>query len=166
MNLLAGAGNHTTKVLIGWIGKVLADHPDQRGELVDDPSLIPNAVEEVLRFEPPSYHVARYVAADTTFHGQTVPAGSALISLVGAANRADRRYADGDRFDIHRNIGQFLTFGFGTHYCLGAALARLEGRVVLEEVLKRFHTWTVDTDSSKFGPTAGLRGWDTLPVFV
>ena len=91
--------------LIGWAGKVLAEHPDQRRELVEDPSLIPNAIEELLRFEPPAPHVGRYVAKDVEFHGQTVPAGSAMLLLVGAANRDDRRYPDGDRFDIHREIG-------------------------------------------------------------
>ena len=87
-----------------------------------------------------------------------------MLFLVGSANRDDRRFADGDRFDIHRDAGGHLTFGFGTHFCLGAALARLEGRVALEEVLKRFPEWDVDWSGAKLSPTSTVRGWETLPV--
>ena len=166
LNVISGAGNETTTRLIGWAGKILADHPDQRRELVDDPSLVPNAIEEILRFEPPAPHVGRYVARDVELHGRTVPEGSAMLFLVGSANRDDRRYPDGDRFDIHRTIGQQLTFGYGIHYCLGAALARLEGRVALEEVLKRFPEWEVDRAHARLAPTSTVRGWETLPVFT
>ncbi len=127
VTVVAGAGNETTGRLIGWIGSVLARHPGQRQELVDDPALIPNAVGEILRFEPPGPAVARYVARDAEFHGQTVPAGSAMLFIIAAANRDERRYPDPDRFDIHRGIGQQLTFGIGAHYCLGAALAIIIG---------------------------------------
>ena len=164
--VLAGAGNETTGRLIGWLGKVLAEHPDQRRELVEDPTLIPNAVEETLRFEPTGPHIARYVAKDVDYHGQTVPAGSAMLLLVGSANRDDRRYTDPDRFDIHRDEGAHLTFGFGLHYCLGAALARLEARVALEEVLKRFPEWEIDYDNAKLAPTSTVRGWESLPVVI
>ncbi len=166
VNVLAGAGNETTTRLIGWAGKVLADHPDQRRELVENPALIPNAIEEILRYEPPAPHVARYVTRDVEHYGQRVPAGSVMIFLVGAANRDDRRFPDGDRFDVHREIGQHLTFGYGIHFCLGAALARLEGRVALEEVLKRFPEWEVDMDGAKLSPTSTVRGWETLPVVI
>jgi cytochrome P450 len=167
ITVVAGAGNETTTRLIGWTGKVLAEHPDQRRELVEDPSLIPNAIEELLRFEPPAPHVGRYVANDVELHGQVVPAGSAMLLLVGAANRDSRRYPDAERFDIHREIGQHLTFGYGAHYCLGAALARLEGRVALEEVLKRFPEWDVDwSREPQLAPTSTVRGWESLPVLV
>jgi len=162
--VLAGAGNETTTRLIGWAGKVLADHPDQRRDLVEHPELIGNAIEELLRFEPPAPHVARYVARDVEFYGETVPAGSAMVMVVGAANRDDRRYPDGDRFDVRREVGQHLAFGFGSHFCLGAALARLEGRVALDEVLKRFPEWEVDWDRAKMASTSTVRGWETLPV--
>ncbi len=89
-----------------------------------------------------------------------------MLFLVGSANRDERRYPDGDRFDIHRKIGQHLTFGYGIHFCLGAALARLEGRIALDEVLKRFHEWDVDYDGAKLAPTSTVRGWETLPVFT
>jgi len=166
VNVIAGAGNETTTRLIGWAGKVLADHPDQRRELVENRSLIPNAIEELLRYEPPAPHVARYVSRDVEHYGQAVPEGSVMMFLVGAANRDDRRFPDGDRFDIHRDVGQHLTFGYGIHFCLGAALARLEGRVALDEVLQRFPEWEVDRPNARLSPTSTVRGWETLPVVV
>ncbi|MBV9411918.1 MAG: cytochrome P450, partial [Acidimicrobiia bacterium] len=164
--VVAGAGNETTTRLIGWAGKTLAEHPDQRRELVEDPTLIPNTIEELLRFEPPAPHVGRYVAKDAEFQGQTVPADSAMLFLVGAANRDERRWSDPDSFDIHRKVGQTMTFGYGIHFCLGAALARLEGRIALDELLKRFPEWDVDYDDAKLAPTSTVRGWETLPVFT
>jgi len=166
VTVVAGAGNETTTRLIGWAGKVLADHPDQRRELVADATLIPNAVEELLRFEPPAPHVGRYVARDVELHGRTVPEGSAMLFLLGSANRDDRRFPDGDRFDIHRVIGQHLAFGYGPHFCLGAALARLEGRIALEELLARLPEWDVDRDGAKLASTSTVRGWETLPVVI
>lgn len=164
VQVLAGAGNETTNRLIGWTGKVLADHPDQRRELVADPSLIPDAIEEVLRFEPPPPHASRYVTRDVEFHGQTVPEGSAIMLLIGSANRDGARFPDGDRFDIHRKAKpRHITFGYGAHACLGAALARVEGRVALEELLKRFPDWDVDTEAGKLSSTSTVRGWETLP---
>ncbi len=164
VNVVAGAGNETTTRLIGWSGNVLADHPDQRRELVEDRSLIPNAIEELLRYEPPAPHVARYVSRDVTHYDRMVPEGSVMVFLVGAANRDERRHRDGDRFDVHRDVGQHLTFGYGIHFCLGAALARLEGRIALDEVLQRFPAWEVDTDNARLSPTSTVRGWETLPV--
>jgi cytochrome P450 len=164
--VIAGAGVETTGRLFGWMGKVLAEHPDQRGELVADRTLIPNAIEELLRYEPPGPHVARYVAKDVEYHGQTVPAGSALLLMVSSANRDERRFDDPDRFDIHRTIGQHVTFGYGAHFCLGAALARLEGRIALDEVLNRFPEWDVDWAGARRAPTSTVRGWDSLPTFV
>jgi cytochrome P450 len=164
VNVVAGAGNETTTRLIGWAGKVLADHPDQRRELVEDRSLVPNAIEELLRYEPPAPHVARYVSREVTHYGRTVPEGSVMVFLVGAANRDERRHPDGDHFDIHRDVGQHLTFGYGIHFCLGAALARLEGRIALDEVLQRFPEWEVDRDNARLSPTSTVRGWETLPV--
>ena len=166
MTVVVGAGNETTNRLIGWAGQVLADHPDQRRELAGDPALIPAAVEELLRYEPPGTHIARYVARDVEWHGQRVPEGSTMLVLVASANRDDRRYPDGDRFDIHREFKLGLTFGRGIHYCLGAALARLEGRIAVEEILKRFPEWHVDTAAARLSPTSTVRGWETLPVVI
>jgi cytochrome P450 len=166
IGVIAGAGNETTSRLIGWTGKVLADHPDQRQELVENRSLIPNAIEELLRFETPAPHAARYVTRDVELYGETVPEGSVMMLLPGSANHDDRRFPDGDAFDIHRSEGKSLTFGYGIHLCLGSALARLEGRIALEEVLDRFPTWEVDVGRAKLAPTSTVRGWETLPAFI
>jgi cytochrome P450 len=166
LGVVAGAGNHTTNRLIGWTAKVLSDNPDARRELVADPSLIPNAIEETLRYEPSSTQIARWTARDVEIHGQTVPAGSAFLCLAGSANRDERVFEDPDRYDIHRRIGHHLTFGYGPHFCLGASLARLEGRVALEEVLKRFPDWQVDLSKSQMGTSTGVRGYASLHVDV
>ena len=166
VRVVAAAGNETTTRLIGWTGKVLADHPDQRRELVEDRGLVPNAIEELLRYEAPSPVQARYVAQDVEHHGEVVPQGSVMLLLNGSANRDERRYPEADRFDIHRRIDHHLTFGYGIHFCLGAALARMEGRVALDEVLKRFPSWEVDWDNAVQGRTATVRGWERLPVVI
>lgn len=164
INLIAAAGNETTTRLIGWTGKVLAEHPDQRAELAADRSLVPNAIEELLRFEAPSPVQARYVTQDVEFHGRTVPEGSAILLINGSGNRDDRHFPDGDSFDIHRRIDHHLSFGYGLHFCLGAALARLEGRIALDEVLDRFPEWEVDWDEAVQARTSTVRGWEKLPV--
>ena len=164
--VLAGAGNETTGRLIGWLAKVLAEHPGQRRELVEDRSLIPNAVEAALRFEPTGPHTARYVMQDVEYYGTTVPEGSAILLLIGSANRDERRYENADVFDIHRDNSQHLTFGYGLHYCLGANLARLEGRVALDEVLTRFPEWDVDYDNAELAPSSTVRGWESMPIIV
>ena len=164
--VIARAGNETTGRLIGWIGKVLGEHPDQRRELVHDRSLVRNTIEELLRFEPTGPHVARCMAQDAEYYGQTIPRGSAVLLLVGSANRDERRYPDPDRFDIRRDLSQHLTFGYGLHYCLGAALARLEGRVALDEILNRFPDWEIDYDNAAMAPTSTVRGWQSMPVFI
>jgi len=166
VSLLAGAGNETATRLIGWTGKVLAEHPDQRREIVDDRSLVPKAIEELLRYEAPSPVQARSVATDVEHYGTTVPAGSVMLLLNGSGNRDERRFEDGDRFDIHRKIGHHLSFGYGIHFCLGAALARLEGRVALDEVLRRFPEWDVDWGHAVQARTSTVRGWESLPVVV
>jgi cytochrome P450 len=164
--VLAGAGNETTGRLVGWLAKVLAEHPDQRRELVEDRTLIPTAVDETLRYEPTGPHLARYVARDVEYYGTTVPEGSAMLLLVGSANRDERRYDRPDEFDIHRTDGQHLTFGYGLHFCLGASLARLEGRVALDELLTRFPEWHVDYDGITLSSTSTVRGWESMPIIV
>ncbi|ORW08266.1 cytochrome P450 [Mycobacterium kyorinense] len=161
--MIAGAGNETTARLIGFMGQLLGEHPDQRRELVADPSLIPSAVEETLRYEAPSPVQARYVACDTELYGQTVAEGSYMLLLNGSANRDETRFADPDRYDIHRKDGH-LSFGHGLHFCLGSALARLEARVAFEEVLKRWTDWDVDYDNARRAHTSSVRGWAQLPV--
>jgi cytochrome P450 len=166
LSVIAGAGNHTTNRLISWTAKVLADHADARRELVADRSLIPNAIEETLRYEPSSTQIGRWVAEDVELYGQVVPRGSAVLCCAGSANRDERKFDDPDRYDIHRIFAHHLTFGFGAHFCLGAALARLEGRVALEEVLERFPEWDVDLDESELGYAPGVRGYAKLRVVL
>jgi len=164
--VIAGAGNETTGRLIGWLVKLLAEHPNQRRHVVEDRSLIPNVIDEALRFEPTGHATARIVTEDVEYHGTTVPAGSPMLLLIGAANRDPRRYRDPDVFDIHRNDIQHLTFGWGVHHCLGASLARLEGRVALDELLNRFPEWDVDHDDIQLAPTSTVRGWQRMPIVI
>jgi cytochrome P450 len=164
--VVAGAGNETTGRLIGWLAKVLAEHPEQRREVYQDRSLLNRAVDETLRFEPTGPHVARWMAQDFECYGTTVPAGSAMLLLFGAANRDPRRFKDPDTFNIHRDNISHITFGKGVHYCLGANLARLEGRVALDEMLNRWPEWDIDYDTAKLAPTSTVRGWERLRVVL
>jgi cytochrome P450 len=166
LTLIASAGSDTTAMAIGWAIKLLGDHPDQRRELIEDPSLIPNAVEEVLRFESVAYHMCRWVAAEVELHGQTVPAGSVMVALPGAANRDHRQFANAETFDVHRAPRQILSFGFGPHFCLGASLARLEMRIALETVLGQLPEWTIDEKNAKLTTGTDTRGWESLPAEV
>ena len=162
---VVGAGNETTTRLIGFAGQLLSDHPDQRRALAADFALIPNAIEEVLRFEAPSPVQARYVARDVELYGNTVPEGSVMLLLNGSANRDELQFPDADTFDIRRR-GAHLSFGHGIHFCLGAALARVQAKVALEEVLTRWPDWEVDYAGAKRAHTTSVRGWATLPVRV
>ncbi|OIN79460.1 cytochrome P450 [Mycobacterium malmoense] len=164
-SMIAGAGNETTTRLIGFIGQLLAEHPDQRRQIVADPSLIPMAIEEVLRFEAPSPVQARYVARDVECRGTMISEGSIMLLLNGSANRDERRYPDGERFDIHRGATH-LSFGHGLHFCLGSALARMQARVALEEVIKRWPEWEVDYANASKAHTSSVRGWAKLPVIT
>jgi len=164
IGLLAGAGNETTTRLIGWTGYLLDRFPDQRRLIVGDRSLIPNAIEEILRYEAPSPVQGRYVTRDVELYGTPVPAGSTLLFLNGAANRDEREFEDPDRLDVRRKNIRHLSFGYGIHFCLGASLARLEGCVALDEVLLRWPDWEVDHERAVMARTSTVRGWKTLPV--
>ena len=164
--VVAGAGNETTGRLIGWLAKVLAENPEQRRLVHDDRSLLTRTVDETLRFEPTGPHVARWMARDFSGYGTTVPAGSAMLLLFGAANRDPRRYRDPDTFNIRRENISHVTFGKGVHYCLGANLARLEGRVALDELLNRFPEWDIDYTGATLAPTSTVRGWERLPIVL
>jgi cytochrome P450 len=164
--VLAGAGNETTGRLIGWLTKLMAEHPDQRRAVHQDRSLLNKVIDETLRFEPTGHATARYVTEDVEYHGTTVPAGSPILLSLAAANRDPRRYTDPDVYDIHRADTQHLTFGYGLHYCLGANLARLEGRVALDEMLNRFPDWDVDPSGMRLFPTSTVRGWESMPVNI
>lgn len=164
-SMIAGAGNETTTRLIGFIAQLLAEHPDQRRELVDDFSLIPKAIEEVLRYQAPSPVQGRYVTRATECYGQTIAEGSVMLLLNGSANRDERRYPDGESFNIHRG-GSHLSFGQGLHFCLGSSLARMQARVALEEMLRRWPEWDVDYADAAMAHTSSVRGWGKLPITV
>ncbi|MGZ4729296.1 MAG: cytochrome P450, partial [Acidimicrobiales bacterium] len=146
--LLISAGTETVARLLGWAAMLLDEHPDQRADLVADTSLIPNAVEELLRFEAPSPVQARWTLAETEHHGETLPAGSKVLLLTGSAGRDERKYPEAEKFDVRREFDHHVSFGFGIHFCLGASLARLEGRIALEETLKRHPEWTFLADDA------------------
>jgi cytochrome P450 len=164
--VVAGAGNETTGRLIGWLAKVLAEHPDQRRIVREDRSLLTRTVDETLRFEPTGPHVARWMAQDFEAYGTTVPADSAMLLLFGAANRDPRRYYNPDTYNIQRDNISHITFGKGVHYCLGANLARLEGRVALDELLHHRPEWDIDYETARLAPTSTVRGWELLRLVL
>jgi cytochrome P450 len=164
--LLQSAGSETTARLLGWAAVLLARHPDQRGKLRENPSLTPNAVEELLRYEAPSPIQARLVTRDVDWYGVTVPCGSKIALLNGSAGRDERAYPDPDVFDVERTMDRHMTFGYGVHFCLGAALARLEGAVVIDELLTRYPEWDVDEERVEMVHTTTVRGPAHVPVQV
>jgi cytochrome P450 len=164
--LIGNAGTETVARLLGWAALTLDDNPDQRAELASNSELIPNAVEELLRYEAPSPVQSRFCTADYEVHGQTIPANSKVVMVTGSAGRDERAFPDADRFDIHRKIDHHLSFGYGIHFCLGAALARTEGRIALEETFKRFPEWSVDRDRAVPLYTSTVRGYTNLPISV
>jgi cytochrome P450 len=164
--LLSAAGTETVARFLGWAGSLLDEHPDQREKLVSSPDLIPNAVEEILRYEAPSPVNGRMVYEDAVFQGVTVPKGSKLLMLNGAANRDERHYPDADRFDVDRRIDRHFSFGNGAHFCVGAALARMEAHIAIREMLRRHPTWEVVRDGTEMVHTSTVRGFSKLPIRV
>jgi cytochrome P450 len=162
--LLSSAGNETVARFLGWAATGLDQFPDERRALAEDPSLVPNGVEEILRWEAPSAIQGRWTTQPVELHGTTIPENSKIALLTGAANRDDRAFPDPDRIDVRRHIPRHIAFGYGIHFCLGAALARLEGRVALEETLRRFPTWTVDRENCEMVHTSTVRGYAKVPI--
>jgi cytochrome P450 len=161
--VLFSAGTETVARHLGWSIDLLDRHPDQRAELAGNPSLVANAVEESLRYEPPSPVNARFTTRDVTLHDVTIPAGSKVVLVTGAAGRDERMYPDPDTFDVHRDVELHMTLGYGIHFCLGAALARMEGRIGVEETLKRWPEYTVDREHAVPLYTSTVRGYLQLP---
>ena len=164
--LLYVAGTETVMRLLGNAAVVLAQHPEQRAELVADPSLIPNAVEELLRYEAPSPVNGRWVLKDVELHGTKIPAGSKVLLLTGSAGRDADAFSDADAFDIHRDIKKHVTFGYGIHFCLGASLARTEGRIAIEETLKRLPNWEIVDGKTVRQHTSTVRGYSEVGIRV
>jgi cytochrome P450 len=166
VQLLSSAGTETVARLLGFAALTLAKHPDQRQLLVDDPSLVPNAIDELLRYEAPSPIQGRWVSRDVELHDTVIPRGSRLALLNGSGDRDERHFEDPDRFDVRRVIDRHLAFGYGTHFCIGAALARLEGKVALTETLRRFPTWEIDESRLEWVHTSTVRGYSSVPMRV
>jgi cytochrome P450 len=164
--LLYTAGTETVAKLLGNAAVILADHEVQRRELAADPGLLPGAVEELLRYEAPSPVNGRWTTREVSLHGVTIPSDSKVLLLTGSAGRDDRVYEDADQFDIHRDLSQHLTFGYGIHFCIGAALARMEGKVALEETLALFPDWQVAQDQVVRAHTSTVRGYSSVPILV
>ena len=161
-NLLVSAGTETVARLLGWAAVVLEEHAGQRAELAADPALLPGAVEELLRYEAPSPVQGRWTSREVERHGVTIPEGAKVLLITGSAGRDERRYPDAERFDVHRHFDSHVSFGYGIHFCIGAALARLEGRVAIE-VLARHPDWTVDHDRAKRLHTSTVRAGRACP---
>jgi cytochrome P450 len=166
VQLIALAGTETVARLLGFAAVTLARHPDQRRELAENQGLLANAVEELLRYEAPSPVQSRWVARDVDLHGVTIPRGARISLLNGSADRDERHFPEPDRFDIHRDIDRQLAFGYGAHFCIGAAVARLEGRVALDETLKRYPTWEIDESRLERIHTSTVRGYTSVPMRV
>jgi len=163
--LLAIAGNETVTKLLGngiyWLWK----HPDQRAELASDPSLLPGAVEELLRYDPPSHYQGRVTMKEVSWYGQTVPEGARVLLLTGSTGRDEREFRDRpETFDIHRRIERHLGFGHSRHICLGANLARLESKIALEELLRRFPRYEIDVEKAERVHSSNVRGYAKLPL--
>jgi len=157
-------GNDTTTGLLGGAAELLTNHPDQRRILLDDPGLIGTAVEELLRLTSPVQGLARTTTRDVVMHATTIPAGKKVMLLYASANRDPRRFGDtASDLDVVRNPHPILTFGYGAHHCLGAAAARLQGRVVLEELLARCPRFAVDAGRGEFAPGHFVRRYKSLP---
>jgi len=164
MELIA-AGHETTAKLIANGIVALTWYRDQRAELVADPSLIPQAVEEMLRWDPPSHYQGRWVERDVTLHGLNIPADSRVILVTGAANHDERVFEEPELFDIHRKIERHVAFGFGIHLCIGAALARLESRIAFEELLRRYPNYEL-TQPIRRAYSSNVRGLSNLPIVL
>lgn len=161
---LAFAGHETVARLVANGIVALAWFPDARRELVADPSLVPQAVEEMLRWDAPSHFQGRWTTRDVELHGTVIPADRRVILVTGAANHDDRVYTDPGLFDLHRTTDTTVTFGYGVHYCLGASLARLESRVIFDEFLARFPDYGLADAGITRMRSSNVRGLATLPI--
>lgn len=164
--MLGGAGAETVTKLIGNAMVAFADFPEQWRMLHDDRALVPAAVEELLRYEPPSQYQVRTTTRDVTLHGTTIPAGSAVLLVTGAATRDERMFPDPDRLDITRDrrMGFNLAFGYGVHSCLGAALARMQSRIALEALLDVLPRYEVDRSGLRRVAMSNVCGYARVPV--
>jgi cytochrome P450 len=163
-SLLATAGNETVTKLLATAFHELWKNPDQRRILSADPGVIPNAVEETLRFDPPSQYQGRVTTREVRVHGETIPQGAKVLLINGASGRDERKFPDPDRYDVRREIDFHLGFGYGRHVCLGAFLARMESRIALEEFLGRFPDYAIPSDGVERMHSSNVRGFSGLAI--
>ena len=164
--LLMAAGSETVTKLVGTGVMTFEEWPDQRERLKADPTLAAPAVEECLRWRAPSQYQGRYSLREREFHGRTIPARQPVLLVTGAANRDERAYVDPDRFDITREGPMGISFGHGIHFCIGAHLARLEGRIAFNELYRRWPDLQVDLDGVQYVHMANVAGPSSVPVAV
>ncbi len=164
--LLAAAGSETVTKLVGNAMVLFHRHPDQWAKVLDDPSVLGTAVEEILRYWAPSQYQGRYSMVDSEWHGVTIPKHKPVFLITGAANRDPRRYDDPDRFDITRDPGLAVGLGHGLHVCLGAALARLESRVAIEEIARRWPAFEVNEEGLRRVQMSNVAGYSSVPITV
>jgi cytochrome P450 len=164
LNLLLVAGLETTVHLLNFLVQSLSDHPDALARVREDRSKVPAFVEEVLRYHSPVQSVLRLTTAEVELHGVRLPPGTPVLALLGSANRDETHFSEPDRFDITRTGTNNMPFGHGAHFCLGAALARMEARISLETLLQRFQRFEVKTDRFEWNYSLTVRGPWVMPV--
>ncbi len=162
-SLIGSAGTETLTKLLANAVVLFQRNPDEWRKVLDDPGRIPDAVEEVLRYWAPSQYQGRVLTTDVTLHGVTMPKGSRVLLLTGAANHDEREYEDAERFTIDRPGHLAVGFGHGVHFCVGAALARMEGRVGLEEFVQRFPEYEIDEDNLQRVHMSNVHGFSHVP---
>lgn len=157
-------GNDTTTGMLGGAAALLTQHLEQRQVLLDDPTCIRSAVEEFLRLTTPVQNLARTTTRPVSLRGEQIPAGRKVMLLYGSANRDEREFGpDAERLDVRRSVRRMLSFGYGNHQCLGAAVARLQGQVALARLLARFPRFRVDATAGRFAPGPYIRRYESLP---
>lgn len=161
------AGHETTTKLTANAVELLSRHPEQKAAVVADTALVPNCVEEVLRFHTSTQYMHRTLTRDVALHGATMRAGESVLLMIGSANRDEREFGpDADHFDVTRAPGRHIAFGYGPHFCLGAGLARMEARVALEEIHRRIPGYEVDHATKVRFHSGNVTGWTRLPIRV
>lgn len=161
------AGHETTTKMVANVLELLSRHPDQQSALAAELELVPGAIEEVLRFHNSTQYMHRTVTRDHEMHGQQMKAGDSVLLVIGAANHDEREFGPtAEEFNIHRRPERHLAFGYGAHFCLGAALARMEGKVAVEEIFRRIPDYQVDHDAKVRFHSSNVTGWRTLPISI
>ncbi|MDH3704594.1 MAG: cytochrome P450 [Acidimicrobiia bacterium] len=159
------AGHETTTKMVANVLEILSRHPEQRDQVIAAPALVPGTIEEVLRFHNSTQYMHRTATRAVPIHDRTIETGQSVLLLIGAANHDEREFGPtAESFDIHRRPDRHLGFGYGAHFCLGAALARMEGKVAIEQILRRLPDYAVDHDAKVRFHSSNVTGWQALPI--